>query len=629
MSHVVIPHSSSKDAGFPAEHIMRFTVVAVCALTCLVSVAQAVPVPTLERAKHHVSESAAPLHPKYDDLHAWLGNAVDPVSPDPIPTPAADAFDDSFMDLLDLQPGGGPVKTDRTFAWCANEGEGNPSCFCNGAMRYGSYGTDESRAASPDVAKWAYRRSCGNVDCASKDFGNTDPFPGDPKICQCTAPLPTPTPSPNALKWKFCGTEGKTCECGANSVVRFGSTGSKDVYFGGSQPTFFADHPKVTKFKYHETPLHAGESYVCANASFPGEHPWPEGLREKDAVMICQCAPLPDKSEEWCEASPTPKSTFDALKAAAKTNGAKANANTDTAFAPKPIIGADGLAVPDEAPRPWEVKWTWCGSEGDACNCLGVARYGHSGEFEMYQDNSKFFRENPDVFKWVNKQTDGAITCDSETFGGLDPFPNHAKMCQCASGVGIDVFTPFSVSSTEIEDADPVASIPVTPQVVLSLNSNAASLGAKSVVAPSHAFHHNMQPSDHHFEARDLAGFSKEQLDLLHRSDEVAAMKAATRTIAAREGALPQLPEETRGSGNGGPAVSKQSARVSLVGKFANLGAAAPTGRGGVYFLGVGAVASAVALGVVAVSRKRNDRYSPLPRSEETALHRKRYDVYL
>jgi hypothetical protein len=29
------------------------------------------------------------------------------------------------------------------------------------------------------------------------------------------------------------------------------------------------------------------------------------------------------------------------------------------------------------------------------------------------------------------------------------------------------------------------------------------------------------------------------------------------------------------------------------------------------------------------VSRKRNDRYSPLPRSEETALHRKRYDVYL
>ena len=578
---------------------MRTSIIAVGALAFLASAAQAVPLPT--------AQSGAASRAEHDDhAHAWLGNELDPVSLEPIPTPMAEVFDDDFMDLLSLQPGGAAVETDREFNWCANEGKGNPSCFCNGAMRYGSYGTDETRAKNRDVQKWAYRRACGNVDCDAKDFGGVDPFPGEQKICQCTAPIPTPTPAPNSLPWKFCSSENKTCECGANSIVRFGSTGSKDLYGGGSQPTFFVDHPEVTKFKYHETPLTKNATYNCVNASFPGPDPWPEGTREKDQLMICQCAPLPPKSEELCEATPTPEPTFSA-KEAVKSH------KDGTVHGGFPVIGSDGEPVPDSAPRPWEVKWTWCANQGDACNCLGVARYGHSGEFEMYADNSKFFRENPQVFKWVNKQTTGAITCNSDTFGGLDPFPDHKKMCHCASGVGIDVFTPFSVGADD-EPADPVASIPVTPQVVLSNPS--ASLGSMNKKsAPRHAYHHKIQPADHHFEARDLAGFSKAELDLLHRSDEVAAMKAATAAIAAREGKLPTLPEEGGALG---------AARSSILGKFANLGAAAPAGKSGVYLFGVGVFASAVAVGVLAAKKKT--RASSM---EEAPLNGNRYDVYL
>ena len=95
------------------------------------------------------------------------------------------------------------------------------------------------------------------------------------------------------------------------------------------------------------------------------------------------------------------------------------------------------------------MRWTWCGDENDVCNCLGVARFGHHGESTMYADNSKFFNDNKDVFKWVNKETRGAFTCDAATFGDLDPFPGHKKLCQCASGVGAEIFAPFALSHVE------------------------------------------------------------------------------------------------------------------------------------------------------------------------------------
>jgi hypothetical protein len=60
------------------------------------------------------------------------------------------------------------------------------------------------------------------------------------------------------------------------------------------------------------------------------------------------------------------------------------------------------------------------------------------------------------------------------------------------------------------------------------------------------------------------------------------------------------------------------------VGKFANLGAAAPAGKSGVYLFGVGVFASAVAVGVLAAKKKT--RASSM---EEALLNGNRYDVYL
>ena len=155
-----------------------------------------------------------------------------------IPTPVPAAFGDTFMDILNADSDDGPIKTNRHFEFCANEGEGLPSCFCNGIMRYGSTGDKHARLLNPKVPMWSYRRSCGNVDCAARNFDNEDPFPGQIKQCQCSPPIPTPTPDPSQLKWTFCAGDGGTCQCGSNSVVRFGSTGTSDLYKGGSNPTF-------------------------------------------------------------------------------------------------------------------------------------------------------------------------------------------------------------------------------------------------------------------------------------------------------------------------------------------------------------------------------------------------------
>ena len=113
---------------------MRVTVIAACVVALLASTAQAEPWPTGDYAS-------------LDEMRAELGDANSDfvVSLQPIPTPKAEAFDDDFMDLLGVEPG--PAKTNRTFAWCANGGAGKPSCFCNGVVRFGGYGTRESRAA--------------------------------------------------------------------------------------------------------------------------------------------------------------------------------------------------------------------------------------------------------------------------------------------------------------------------------------------------------------------------------------------------------------------------------------------------------------------------------------------------
>jgi hypothetical protein len=92
--------------------------------------------------------------------------------------------------------------------------------------------------------------------------------------------------------------------------MRFGSTGSHDLYAGGARPTFFQDHPEVTRWKYLEIPPTGRARYRCANETMPGAHPWPEGTRERGQQFICQCAALPPKSDELCDARPTPMPTW-------------------------------------------------------------------------------------------------------------------------------------------------------------------------------------------------------------------------------------------------------------------------------------------------------------------------------
>ena len=594
---------------------MRVTIIVACVVAVLASTAQAEPSPTGETEL------------------AELGDSDFVVSLKPIPTPKAEAFDDDFMDLLGTEPG--PATTNRTFAWCANSGAGKPSCFCNGVVRFGGYGTYESRAAYPDAVKWAYRRNCGNVDCAPRHFGGPpNPYPGERSICQCTEPIPTPLPEPTTLSWEFCSVEGEPCKCGNNALMRFGSTGSSDLYAGGKRPTFFADHPEVTRWKYLEMPPTGRARYRCANETMPGAHPWPEGTREPDQQFICQCAALPPKSDELCEALPTPAPTWTPAPtpAPAPEPTPAPSASRARAGAAARVGGIDAAATPandagSKTPKPWEVRWTWCGDEGDACNCLGVARFGHSGEVEMYADNSRFFRDNRDVFKWVNKETRGAFTCDAATFGDADPFPGHKKLCQCASGVGAEIFAPFALERVdpEREGAETAAG---TPQVVLA-SAGEARLGAtpgarRETRAPRHAYHHTAPrwrggPLEG-LVARDLAGLTAEELRLLHREDEVAAMKAATAAIAAAEGELPPLPEEKeteRAGGTGGARLAGLGAAKTGGGAFSRRAAA-------LLLAGAGAGAAAAAAAVAAARRRTS-----LSPDEEERLADRRYDVYL
>jgi hypothetical protein len=107
--------------------------------------------------------------------------------------------------------------------------------------------------------------------------------------------------------------------------------------------------------------------------------------------------------------------------------------------------------------------------------------------------------------------------------------------------------------------------------VVLASAKKEARLGATrgtggfgTASAPRHAYHHTMPSRSGNggpldlLVARDLAGFTTEELRLLHREDEVAAMKAATAAIAAGEGELPLLPEEKRLAGLGAAAPGRR-----------------------------------------------------------------------
>ena len=120
--------------------------------------------------------------------------------------------------------------------------------------------------------------------------------------------------------------------------------------------------------------------------------------------------------------------------------------------------------------------------------------------------------------------------------------------------------------------------------------------------------------------ARDLAGLTAEELRLLHREDEVAAMKPATAAIAAAEGELPPLPEEKeteRAGGTGGARLAGLGAAKTGGGAFSRRAAA-------LLLAGAGAGAAAAAAAVAAARRRTS-----LSPDEEERLADRRYDVYL
>ena len=78
--------------------------------------------------------------------------------------------------------------THTDWSWC---GEDGARCACDGLVRYGSTGEDAMYAengawfkAHPEVMKWTYLKSYGELECSRRTFG-FDPFPDQRKICQC------------------------------------------------------------------------------------------------------------------------------------------------------------------------------------------------------------------------------------------------------------------------------------------------------------------------------------------------------------------------------------------------------------------------------------------------------------
>jgi hypothetical protein len=80
-------------------------------------------------------------------------------------------------------------------------------------------------------------------------------------------------------------------------------------------------------------------------------------------------------------------------------------------------------------------------------------------------------------------------------FGGLDPFPNHKKLCQCAHGVDLDVFAPFRLpeddasaagggGSNDGGDLDDDGEVEPSPQIMLENPAHKAGLYKLNPVDP-------------------------------------------------------------------------------------------------------------------------------------------------
>jgi hypothetical protein len=109
----------------------------------------------------------------------------------------------------------------------------------------------------------------------------------------------------------------------------------------------------------------------------------------------------------------------------------KENAGLPPAAEPLYEDGLTGFEIED-------MEWTYCAAEGESCACSGSAlRYGSTGDKSMYEKAARWFRLHRAVKKWAyiristSRVLDAALGCGGTLIGGLDPFPDHKKICQC------------------------------------------------------------------------------------------------------------------------------------------------------------------------------------------------------
>lgn len=198
--------------------------------------------------------------------------------------------------------------------------------------------------------------------------------------------------------------------------------GAKVIRYGHPGAEFFVDkdgHEQeridgVMKWDY----MHLDDMemmLLCDKVSFLHRDPAP------DHTKVCQCAHYKTENIPPAPSPPPPVIAED--------------------FAPSPPPGT--AATPMPTPNPQDFSWEFCANEGETCTCApgSEVRFGFTGTEAMYENDGQWFKEHPNVVRWVYKElgdTQNEIQCGAASFPGSppDPFPGHEKHCQCAdSGI--------------------------------------------------------------------------------------------------------------------------------------------------------------------------------------------------
>jgi hypothetical protein len=107
----------------------------------------------------------------------------------------------------------------------------------------------------------------------------------------------------------------------------------------------------------------------------------------------------------------------------------------------KGVCQCSRIKQPDP-PAEEDLDYQWCSEGGELCDCDGRLRYGHTGLASHYENNSAFFKANPDLVRHVSVDVSvapGEFKCDMSTFPWEKdaPWAGHPEMaskmnCQCA-----------------------------------------------------------------------------------------------------------------------------------------------------------------------------------------------------